>query len=163
MASSGQYARIHEAFSQDANLRKRIFDTIGRWHASARNRPFSNGRPTDDHPETVGLFEDIAKYHEGHRSQATNGVPRAPDEPLTKKRRLEENGLPVRGNAPLAFQAKDLSFTIPQRKKLNLNIVGNDAGGYVFQGRNPATDDVEFSAPAESFSMLQIVRSAVTR
>jgi hypothetical protein len=29
MASSGQYARIHEAFSQDVNLRKRIFDTIG--------------------------------------------------------------------------------------------------------------------------------------
>jgi hypothetical protein len=52
----------------------------------------------------------------------------------------------------VAFYAKDLSFTIPQRKKLNLYIVGNMSIGYVFQGRNPASEEVEFSAPAQSFT-----------
>jgi hypothetical protein len=71
---------------------------------------------------------------------------------LTKKRKLDEGGLPIRGNAASAFLAKDVSFSIPQRKKLHLDIAGDAGSGYVFQARNPATDGIEFFAPAQSIT-----------
>lgn len=134
MASSGQYARIHEAFSQDGNLRKRIFATI------------------DELPQTAVLFEAIAKYHESHRGPVTNGTSHVSDEPLTKKRKLEEDNLPLRANASLAFRAKDVSFSIPQRKKLHLNFVWSATSGYVFQATNTSTDNIEFKAAAGAFT-----------
>ena len=108
--------------------------------------------PTDEHPQTAGLFEDIAKYHEGQRGPVVNGTLRVPDEPFLKKRKLEEDNLPVRAHASLAFQAKDVSFSIPQRKKLHLSVVWTAVGGYMFQGRTPTKDEVEFEASAGSFS-----------
>jgi hypothetical protein len=92
------------------------------------------------------------KYNESHSGPVTNGTLRAPDEPFPKKRKLEEDNLAVRAHASLAFQAKDISFSIPQRKKLHLNVVWTAAGGYVFQGRNTTKDEVEFEASAGSFS-----------
>jgi len=71
---------------------------------------------------------------------------------LAKKRKLDEGSLPIRSPAASAFLAKDVSFSIPQRKKLHLDIAGDAGNGYVFQVRNPATNDVEFFAPAQSIT-----------
>jgi hypothetical protein len=75
---------------------------------------------------------------------------------LTKKRKIDKDGLPTRTHAPLAFHAKDISFSMPQRKKVHLNVIGTTTGGYAFQARNPTKDEVEFEAAAGSFSSFML-------
>ena len=86
------------------------------------------------------------------------------DEPASKKRKTENGVLPVRnsGSTPsskLAFQAKDISFSIPQRKKLHLELCEyGDVGAkpvYLLLARNPASNDVELSVPLGSYSEMR--------
>lgn len=46
----------------------------------------------------------------------------------------------------MQFYAQDISFTIPQRKKLTLEIT---AGRRYLQARNQATKEIEFGVPMD--------------
>jgi hypothetical protein len=107
-------------------------------------------------PQYGPLFEDVARYVVDTTTRmqsqiATQQKPQpAEEEPAIKKRKLQNgNGvgtLAVKSesasDAPLKFKVQDISFTIPQRKKLSLEITA--AGGQL-RARNQTTDTVEFS------------------
>ena len=93
------------------------------------------------------LLQDIAKYILKYSSTTdTAGQQDAQANP--KKRKLVDDGtnvLPVVGSQPkkeskAQFQVKDVSFSIPQRKKLNLELSKDRV-----QLRNPTSGEVEVS------------------
>ena len=83
------------------------------------------------------------------------------NEPPFKKRRLDEephtNGS-ITGPGALVFEARDISFSLPQRKKLHLGLVlqpaqeGGKSAVYSIQLRNPATNQVDATFPLSSYS-----------
>jgi len=110
----------------------------------------------DEYPTHSILFRDISSYilsTPSCQSTLVNG------EPATKKRKVENgerelNGAAGRSTAgtwvdaavQASWQGQDTSFSIPQRKKLTLEMVkrgdGCKEGG--IRGINPATGAVEF-------------------
>lgn len=71
-----------------------------------------------------------------------------------KKRKIQ-NGEPgvtaqapadVKGDAPIQFYVEDVSFAIPQRKKLTLEVT---AGSKYLRARNQTTKQVEFGIPMD--------------
>ncbi|OAP60898.1 hypothetical protein AYL99_05900 [Fonsecaea erecta] len=136
--------RINQAFANNSQLRKRIFDAI------------------DATPQYAPLFEDIASYH--LNAHLPNGS--AHDEPASKKRKLPDgSSLPLAAAAPtqkggshpreVILEARDISFSLPQRKKLHLGIAqyGADFNGagttFSIFTRNPATNEVEMEVPLD--------------
>ncbi|KAL2364753.1 hypothetical protein RJZ56_002273 [Blastomyces dermatitidis] len=122
-------AVIDKAFEDNAPLRKRVYSAI----AST--------------PEYTSLFEDIAKYTSTLRSGLGGGSSAssqlrvaAGEGPAAKKRKLIDGGV------------GDLSFAIPQRKKLRLELtrlapsVAGGKDGYL-RARNQASNEVEFGIP----------------
>lgn len=93
------------------------------------------------HPELDQLFRDVSQYIITLRGDSTSKG----DQP-SKKRKLDD-GVNGREHANGLWKAgtystiRELSFTVPQRKKLNLEI-GDKATG--LRARNPTTEDVEF-------------------
>ncbi|KIX94512.1 uncharacterized protein Z520_09898 [Fonsecaea multimorphosa CBS 102226] len=134
---------IDQAFANNSQLRKRIFDAI------------------DATPQYAPLFEDIASYH--LNAHGLNGS--AHDEPASKKRKLPDgSSLPLAapaqrgaGGQPreVILEARDISFSLPQRKKLHLGIAQygtdiNDAGTkFAIYTRNPATNEVDMEVPLD--------------
>ncbi|OAL32793.1 hypothetical protein AYO20_07750 [Fonsecaea nubica] len=132
---------INRAFANNSQLRKRIFDAI------------------DATPQHAPLFEDIASYH--LHSHQVNGS--AQDEPASKKRKLPDgSSLPLAQTArksdqprEVVFEARDISFSLPQRKKLHLGIAqyGADINGadtkFAIYTRNPASNEVEMEVPLD--------------
>jgi hypothetical protein len=110
----------------------------------------------DEYPAHSILFRDISSYilnAPSCQSMLVNG------EPATKKRKVENgerelNGVAGRSTAGTwvdaavraSWQGQDTSFSVPQRKKLTLEMVkrgdGCKEGG--IRGINPATGAVEF-------------------
>ncbi|KIX04660.1 uncharacterized protein Z518_05530 [Rhinocladiella mackenziei CBS 650.93] len=136
---------IDRAFANDSKLRKRIFDAIR------------------EIPDYVDLFEDIAQYHVD--SQTRNGASASvgDDEPASKKRKLLNSSLPVstaQKNQPreVILEARDISFSIPQRKKLHLGIIqyGTDINSpstsFAIYTRNPATNEIDMEVPVNQFA-----------
>ncbi|KAG5297484.1 histone chaperone [Histoplasma ohiense] len=154
-------AVIDKAFEDNAPLRKRVYSAI----ASS--------------PEYTSLFEDIAKYATTLRSGLGRDASSACSQvrvaatgegPAAKKRKLmngSEGAVAGTGagsandaallagltaDAELQFYVQDLSFAIPQRKKLRLELtrlVSSAAGareGYL-RARNQASNEVEFGIP----------------
>ena len=81
------------------------------------------------------LFQDIAHYIQELRPPTTsNGDDRA-----AKKRKLDINNQWEAGSCHIV---KELSFSIPQRKKFNLEI--GEAVGQGIRARNPTSGDIEF-------------------
>ena len=94
----------------------------------------------------------------------TDGPPA--DEPPSKKRKLDEpaaNGQHFQsgasgGSRRVLLEAREITFTMPQRKKLHLGIVqyGSSLEGknstFAIQARNPATNNVDFEYPISSFA-----------
>lgn len=119
----------------------------------------------DEVPQHATLFEDIAQYHlSSQRFSIVNGKDGGEPEHPTKKRKLEDgvvatNTLPTNQPRTVILEARDISFSIPQRKKLHLSIVqyGNELKAptttFALCGRNPATSQVEFEYPVTSFGM----------
>lgn len=123
-------------------------------------------------PQYGPLFEDVARYVVDTTTRIQNQVatahrqpPPAEEEPAIKKRKLQNgNGVgaqaiksEVASDAPLKFKMQDISFTIPQRKKLSLEITA--AGGQL-RARNQTTDTVEFGvAMNEIGTLLQMLLS----
>ncbi|KAF2490846.1 Rtt106-domain-containing protein [Lophium mytilinum] len=127
---------IDLAFSNNTQLRKRVHDAI------------------DEHPAQSALFRDISSYilkFSGAQTSVVNG------EPAGKKRKLENghgNGAGAKSitgtwadaATQTAWRGTDTSFSIPQRKKLTLEMVkkGNGVKEGGIRGINAATGDVEF-------------------
>ena len=101
----------------------------------------------DQYPKLGRLFEDISRYIvDLQRSDQVNQV-----ENPSKKRKLDNGHSGVRqinGQWKTASYstAKEISFTIPQRKKLTLEIGDATAG---LRARNPTTGDVDFATTWE--------------
>ena len=97
-------------------------------------------------------------------ASSLDGSPAA--EPPSKKRKLDEpvtNGQqaqPAASGGPrrILLEAREVTFTLPLRKKLHLGIVQYGSsledkdGTFAIQARNPATNQVEFEHPTSSFS-----------
>ncbi|KAJ9630328.1 hypothetical protein H2204_008546 [Knufia peltigerae] len=139
-------ALIDQAFGHNSSLKKRVYDAIGT----------SICRET---PGYVGLFEDIAQYH--LNLQASNGV--NDTEPASKKRKLANGSLPVSSNPTSAprevlLEARDLSFSLPQRKKLHLGVAqyGTDIHAsstkFAVYTRNPASNEVDMEVPLDQYA-----------
>lgn len=93
-----------------------------------------------------------------------HGDLQADGEPSTKKRKIDQetsrNGIPsnmgASGNQEqtVIFEAKDLSFQIPVRKKLNLEVARNNnipTDIYTIRARNPGTDTIEYEGWSNGF------------
>ncbi|KAL2864592.1 putative negative regulator of DNA transposition (Rtt106) [Aspergillus lucknowensis] len=134
-----QIPAIEDAFAAEPALKKRVYDAIG------------------STPQHAPLFEDIARYTSSQRTriagnpvQSLHNVQVVHEGPAAKKRKIE-NGAGTGGNAQslaelkthgeLQFYMQDVSFTIPQRKKLMLEIT---AGKKYLRARNQASKEVEF-------------------
>jgi hypothetical protein len=119
----------------------------------------------DATPQHASLFEDIARYTEQLRHKTTpNGTAQASGEPVSKKRKIEHepatNGrasnlvLTENQTNTVIFEAKDLSFQIPLRKKLNLEIARSknpSFGIFTIRARNVVTDTIEYEGVSSSF------------
>lgn len=113
------------------------------------------------------LFEDIAQYvlRLGESAgQLSNPVKSAAGSHsgTNKKRKLEDDVAPTapqqNGDAPtgitspfITFECKDVSFQIPARKKLKLQLVSDakDQRNGQIRAIHQTTDDVEYALPAE--------------
>lgn len=113
-------------------------------------------------PQHGALFQDIAQYtsrllQQSQSSQQQHLAKAGSDEPAIKKRKLEGNNgiggaLPVtsvhdlKADSPLQFYVQDVSFAVPQRKKLTLEMTA--AGGYL-RARNQSSKEIEFGIPVK--------------
>ncbi|GES60669.1 negative regulator of DNA transposition [Aspergillus terreus] len=137
-ATPSSIPTIEHAFASEPSLRKRVYDAIGAT------------------PQYIPLFEDIAKYTSSLLARnATSAVPPAEapaDGPLAKKRKIQNgdvSGTPqslgdLKADAELQFHMRDVSFAMPQRKKLTLEVT---AGGGFLRARNQTSKEVEFGVP----------------
>ena len=93
-----------------------------------------------------------------------HGDLQAGGEPSTKKRKIDQetsrNGTPSNMGASrnqeqtVIFEAKDLSFQIPVRKKLHLEVARNNnipTDIYTIRARNTGTDTIEYEGWSNSF------------
>jgi hypothetical protein len=119
------------------------------------------------HPGDAPLYVEIAKYVCALRSSLTlNGAHDGQaTEPTTKKRKLQNGAAsPAHDEAfpdekiEVVFEARDLSFSIPMRKKLHLEIaqassrIPSHEQFYQVRARNPASGDVEYKVGMQAFS-----------
>ncbi|EPS27619.1 hypothetical protein PDE_02563 [Penicillium oxalicum 114-2] len=140
--SSGKHIpAIEEAFATEPSLKKRVYDAIG------------------STPQHTPLFEDLARYTSVllARTAKTASLPLVPppsEGPALKKRKIQ-NGvaeapaqapIDVKGDAPVQFYVQDVSFAIPQRKKLTLEVT---AGFSYLRARNQTTKEIEFGIPMD--------------
>jgi hypothetical protein len=106
------------------------------------------------YPDLQNLFTDIARYAHG----AAGGALAI----NTKKRKLEDgtpassaltngHGLAAIGNPTIAFECKDVSFQVPARKKLKLQLVADsqDKRRQEVRLQNQQTGEVEHVLPAD--------------
>ncbi len=81
-------------------------------------------------------------------------MPPPSEGPAAKKRKIQNGGpevtaqapVDIKGDAPIQFYVQDISFAIPQRKKLMLEVT---AGSRYLRARNQATKEVEFGIPMD--------------
>ncbi|EAW11177.1 putative negative regulator of DNA transposition (Rtt106) [Aspergillus clavatus NRRL 1] len=130
---------IEEAFAAEPSLKKRVYDAI------------------ENTPQYVPLFEDIARYTSSLLARPTN-PPAQPAEasegPAAKKRKLQNGTAAANAQSPadvkaetsLQFYMQDVSFAMPQRKKLTLEIT---AGRGFLRARNQTSKEVEFGVPMD--------------
>ncbi|OGM41800.1 putative negative regulator of DNA transposition [Aspergillus bombycis] len=126
---------IEDGFAAEPSLKKRVYDAIGTT------------------PQYIPLFEDIAKYTSNllvrNASTPVQPVATPTDGPTAKKRKLQNGDAAgqaqspgdLKANAPLQFYMQDVSFAVPQRKKLTLEIT---AGRGFLRARNQTSKAVEF-------------------
>ncbi|PYH82047.1 Rtt106-domain-containing protein [Aspergillus uvarum CBS 121591] len=132
---------IDDAFAAEPALRKRVYDAI------------------EHTPQYAPLFEDVAKYTSSLLARSVANARVQPieavsdDGPAAKKRKTQNGGDghtaaaaqqspgDLKTDAPLQFYMQDVSFAVPQRKKLTLEIT---AGGGFLRARNQTSKEVEF-------------------
>ncbi|OKL59116.1 Histone chaperone rtt106 [Talaromyces atroroseus] len=145
-------AVIDSAFAADSSLRKRVYDAIS------------------VSPQHGALFQDIAQYTSGLQAQlqqqhqqqqqqrqyqTAQSAATSEKQPAIKKRKLETDqststSLPsvqdLKADSPLQFFVQDVSFAVPQRKKLTLEMTAAGGHGYL-RARNQTSKGVEFGIP----------------
>ncbi|KAL5042267.1 histone chaperone rtt106 [Aspergillus fruticulosus] len=139
--TSTQIPAIEDAFGAEPALKKRIYEAIG------------------STPQHFPLFEDIARYISSLRTRNADFVQPTQvvhHEPPAKKRKLEDGtGSGASGAQSLAdmkthkalqFYMQDVSFAMPQRKKLTLEVT---AGNKYLRARNQTSKEVEFGVPLD--------------
>ncbi|KAL4741705.1 histone chaperone rtt106 [Aspergillus similis] len=132
---------IEDVFGAEPALKKRIYDAIG------------------STPQYFSLFEDIARYTSSLRTRNANSVQPVQvvrDEPAAKKRKIEngtesgtggaQSAVDLKTHKALQFYMQDVSFAMPQRKKLTLEIT---AGNRYLRARNQTSKEVEFGVPLD--------------
>ncbi|KAL8741768.1 MAG: hypothetical protein Q9184_008345, partial [Pyrenodesmia sp. 2 TL-2023] len=111
-------------------------DLLSRIHQATSKPPISS------QPQLIKLFEDIRTYIESSISTQTlpllNG-----QAPRSKKRKLEADET---SSPNQADTIGDISFSIPQRKKLKLSLGRNSEKGSI-RADNPTTGETEFGLP----------------
>ncbi|KAK2808834.1 hypothetical protein FQN50_004310 [Emmonsiellopsis sp. PD_5] len=168
-SSTVDRAVIDKAFEDNAPLRKRVYSAI----AST--------------PEHALLFQDIAKYTTTLRASTRGGasggtqLPLGTEGPAAKKRKLANNNnnsgneaaasadlallAGLTADAELQFYVQDLSFSIPQRKKLRLEVTrgvngggggGSGAAEYL-RARNQTSGEVEFGLPISKIQLILLI------
>ncbi|KAK7550861.1 negative regulator of DNA transposition [Phyllosticta citricarpa] len=115
---------VEQAFAEHPDLKKRVYSAI------------------DENPNHKPLFSSISSYimQLHNRSANTNGAASS-DEPAAKKRKLDEQqqqqaarangagaGSWADANAPADLTVSDVSFSVPARKKFQLEVVGKGHG-----------------------------------
>ncbi|KAK4986459.1 hypothetical protein LTR66_000139 [Elasticomyces elasticus] len=146
MASSkAKIIEIEKAFSG----RPQLWDRIDSYMAS--------------HPDTTSLFHDIADYIHSlsHASETSVKDIALRGQPQTKKRKLApgsvvgDNGWQ---NGDAFYSAAEISFSIPQRKKLTLQLVPawKDRSGRTFEGGLRITDPKAVDAERQGMSWAEM-------
>ncbi|ETN42512.1 uncharacterized protein HMPREF1541_01669 [Cyphellophora europaea CBS 101466] len=133
---------IDQAFGRNDGLRQKIYNVI---KSAPAQRP---------------LFEEIASYHLRHSLPVANGISEADgaEEPAAKKRKLANGALPIHGadaKAAQILEVKDVSFSIPQRKKLHFRIAQYSAPDQTtigVQAINPTSGQVEYELPGSEIA-----------
>ena len=149
---------IDAAFAERPDLRKQTRDALGRsmMHATGISWRFANAARIEESPKWSRLFGDIASYVQELKDGSSGNA----DGHTTKKRKLEgahadRNGIydngkltsqekHVRMNTAwsTAYTVQDVSFSVPQRKKLTLQIGLDTKNG--IRAVNPKTEQTEF-------------------
>ncbi|KAJ5894340.1 hypothetical protein N7495_006031 [Penicillium taxi] len=139
-SSSVPLVAIEEAFATEPALKKRVYDAIGKT------------------PQHAPLFEDLARYTSSLLARTTTTLPLAgpppSDGPASKKRKIQ-NGVSgsnahvftdvKAADVSVEFYVQDISFAMPQRKKLMLEIAGQN----LLRAKNQSTKEVEFGVPMD--------------
>ena len=128
------FNRVIGAFADDPMLAKRIMDAV---------------RET---PKYETLFNDITRFMQDFTQKKTG-----PDVPINKKRKLENGSADLQrvpngtSRSISVVTARDVSFSIPLRKKLHLEIDHTESGpqqkSYIFSIKNNK-GDTEYRLPA---------------
>ncbi|KAL8919869.1 MAG: hypothetical protein Q9172_004774 [Xanthocarpia lactea] len=92
-----------------------------------------------NHPELADLFHDIGT----HINTLTGHIQTNGQAPTSKKRKLESDTSTADTTADTYDSIADISFSIPQRKKLKLEIGHSPEIGAI-RGTNPTTGEPEF-------------------
>ena len=135
----GKMAALAQAFGRQESLYQRILTAINKT------------------PQHRALFEEIAAYHlrtlESEPSAKTLLTSDLLGEPATKKRKLPNGSLPIHpvsGERKMILEAPEISFTIPQRKKLTCGIYHYpQTGTYTIAGKTSAAGP-DFEVPMSS-------------
>ncbi|KAF7116375.1 hypothetical protein CNMCM5793_004619 [Aspergillus hiratsukae] len=136
---SASVPAIEDAFAAEPSLKKRVYDAI------------------ENTPQYVPLFDDIAKYTSSLLARHANPptqVLETDEGPAAKKRKLQNGNVAgstqspgdVKAETSLQFYMQDVSFAIPQRKKLTLEVT---AGRGFLRARNQTSKEVEFGVPLD--------------
>ncbi|EAS33013.3 histone chaperone [Coccidioides immitis RS] len=140
---------INKAFGPNQPLQQRIYQALA---ASPDLRP---------------LFEDIAKYTSDLQDATSNAAappqpsrsqaqPVLGEGPAPKKRKIANGGDSIRSSSALAgmtqdadlqIYVQDMSFAVPQRKKLQLEITRAPGNVEYLRARNQALNMIEFGVP----------------
>lgn len=122
-ASMSSSSALHQAFAQSPDLGQRVKDTIGTFPPPCRFTPHANSLFQDNFPQTKTLFDDIVHHIHQIQSHSTQQPALNQLELQSKKRKLEPEAHGTAEWAEGTFQAfNDISFSIPQRKKLKLTL-----------------------------------------
>lgn len=156
---------IERALVGQHKLKKRTYDAIGTlynsqfylcpmWRGSRRlilsNCWYIRAWPVAEYPKLEPLFVDLAKFIDARSGQTAEAHANG-DGSSPKKRKIDASeGTEVHGksflhedwNTKTFSSITDLSFSIPQRKKLTLEIGTLKTQGV--RARNPSTGAVEF-------------------
>ena len=119
-----------EAFAQRPDIRQRILEAIGKLNPSLGLPTLLTLIQTAKAPEHGSLFKDIALYIKHLQHASSQGTSKSEEEQSSKKRKLEHQPMDTEGwDKKTVCEVADVSFSIPQRKKLKLSINQSASAG----------------------------------
>ena len=148
---------VDKAFEDAPNIKKRVYDAIGTFALARPSPQMLTVRPPTiaKTPEYETLFTDIASYTLSLKAQAAIRTEGEGERPAKRQRGGEQpvttssngvSGSKALDAAPATLAIKELSFSVPQRKKLTLELAGEGLTE-VLRARNTVTGFLEFGVP----------------